>query len=107
MPVIKPALMSQKTDPKAAYAAGVLDGFHLARTETMSEAEDLIAEINRGDVEARIRVARTGNYPPVGDRQHRRDKFARPTYQAHQSPSGCRCTTRVRLLIEFNEHIDL
>jgi hypothetical protein len=49
--------MTQRTDPKAAYLGGVLDGFRLARAETQSEAEELIAGINKGDVEARIRAA--------------------------------------------------
>jgi hypothetical protein len=49
--------MTQRTDPKAAYLAGVLDGFRLSRANTQAEAEDLIAAINEGDVEARIRAA--------------------------------------------------
>jgi hypothetical protein len=50
--------MTEKTNPKAAYLAGILDGFRLSQAKTMSEAEALIAEINKGDVEARIRAAR-------------------------------------------------
>jgi membrane protein involved in colicin uptake len=38
--------------------AGVLDGFRLARAETQAKAEDVIDEINKADVEARIRAAR-------------------------------------------------
>ena len=44
------------TDPKAAYLAGILDGFRLARAETQNEAEKLVA-ISKGDVEARIQAA--------------------------------------------------
>jgi hypothetical protein len=47
-----------KTDPKAAYLTGILDGFRLARAETQAEAEDLVAEINKADVEGRVRAAR-------------------------------------------------
>jgi hypothetical protein len=46
--------MSQE---KAAYLAGIIDGFNLARTKTKDEAEALITEINKADVEARIRAA--------------------------------------------------
>jgi uncharacterized coiled-coil DUF342 family protein len=50
--------MRKTTDPKAAYLTGILDGFKLARAETMEEAEALIAEINEGpDVAARVRAA--------------------------------------------------
>jgi hypothetical protein len=37
---------------------GILDGFRLARAQTKDEAETLIAEINKADVDARVRAAR-------------------------------------------------
>jgi len=49
--------MADSTDRKAAYLAGILDGFRLARAQTQVEAENLIAEISKADIEARIRAA--------------------------------------------------
>ena len=49
---------AQSTNPKAAYLAGVLDGFRLSWAETQDDAEALIDAINKGDVDARIRAAR-------------------------------------------------
>ena len=50
--------MPQTTTPKAAYLAGILDGFRLARAKTRNEAETLVAAISKTDVDARVRAAR-------------------------------------------------
>jgi len=47
-----------RTNQKAAYLAGILDGFRLARADTQAEAETIIAAIDKADVDARVRAAR-------------------------------------------------
>jgi len=66
----------------------------------IEKALDVIGEIGGG-----LKIAARKVFCSGGGRFF---AFARSMFgPARQSPSGCRFTTRVRLLIEFNEHIDL
>lgn len=49
--------MTEPSDLRRAYLLGILDGFRLARAETLPEAEDLIAEVE-SEMEAKVRDVR-------------------------------------------------
>lgn len=49
--------MAELSDLRRAYLIGILDGFRLARAETLPEAEDLIAEVE-SNMESKMRDVR-------------------------------------------------